>query len=137
MRNNKKGFTLIELVAVIVILAVVMLIAVSAVGPLMAKSRKGALENEGIALSNAAKTAFQAEQLAIPARVKVVDDFGDNSTGVFAMLIDPRGVKLHRGYHAIRENLNGEGDFMNYFDHSENTGFISKSTFVKVYKPAA
>ena len=81
--------------------------------------------------------AFQAEQLAIPARVKVVDDFGDNATGVFAMLIDPRGVKLHRGYHAIRENLNGEGDFMNYFDHSENTGFISKSTFVKVYKPAA
>ena len=63
MRNNKKGFTLIELLAVIVILAVVMLIAVSAVGPLMAKSRKGALENEGIALSNAAKTAFQAEQL--------------------------------------------------------------------------
>ena len=81
--------------------------------------------------------AFQAEQLAIPARVKVVDDFGNNSTGVFAMLIDPRGVKLHRGYHAIRENLNGLGDFMNYFDHSENTGFISKSTFVKVYKPAA
>ena len=63
MRNNKKGFTLIELLAVIVILAVVMLIAVSAVGPLMAKSRKGALETEGIALSNAAKTAFQAEQL--------------------------------------------------------------------------
>ena len=81
--------------------------------------------------------AFQAEQLAIPAKVKVVDDFGNNSTGVFAMLIDPRGVKLHRGYHAIRQNLNGEGDFMNYFDHSENTGFISKSTFVKVYKAAA
>ena len=80
--------------------------------------------------------AFQAEQLAIPATVKVVDDFGNNATGVFAMLIDPRGVKLHRGYHAIRQNLNGEGDFMNYFDHSENTGFISKSTFVKVYKPA-
>ena len=63
MRNNKKGFTLIELLAVIVILAVVMLIAVSAVGPLMAKSRKGALETEGITLSDAAKTAFQAEQL--------------------------------------------------------------------------
>ena len=70
MRNNKKGFTLIELLAVIVILAVVMLIAVSAVGPLMAKSRKGALENEGIALSNAAKTAFQAEQLNANSAIK-------------------------------------------------------------------
>jgi hypothetical protein len=80
--------------------------------------------------------AFHAENLAIPATIKIVDDFGDNATGVYAMLIDPRGVKLHRGYHAIRENLNGEGDFMNYFDHSENTGFISKSSFVKVYKAA-
>lgn len=70
MRNNKKGFTLIELLAVIVILAVVMLIAVSAVGPLMAKSRKGALETEGIALSNAAKTAFQAEQLNASSVIK-------------------------------------------------------------------
>ena len=80
--------------------------------------------------------AFHAEKLALPAAIKVVDDFGDDATGVFAMLIDPRGVKLHRGYHAIRENVNGQGDFMNYFDHSENTGFISKNTFVKVYKAA-
>lgn len=80
--------------------------------------------------------AFHAENLAIPATIKVVDDFGNDSTGAWAMLIDPRGVKLHRGYHAIRENVNGQGDFMNYFDHSENTGFISKNTFIKVYKAA-
>jgi hypothetical protein len=80
--------------------------------------------------------AFHAENLAIPATIKVVDDFGDDASGAWAMLIDPRGVKLHRGYHAIRENVNGQGDFMNYFDHSENTGFISKNTFIKVYKAA-
>ena len=80
--------------------------------------------------------AFHAENLAIPATIKVVDDFGDDATGAWAILLDPRGVKLHRGYHAIRENVNGQGDFMNYFDHSENTGFISKNTFVKVYKAA-
>ena len=80
--------------------------------------------------------AFHAENLAIPATIKVVDDFGDANSKVFAMLIDPRGVKLHRGYHAIRDNVNGAGDFINYFDHSENTGFISKNTFVKVYKTA-
>jgi hypothetical protein len=80
--------------------------------------------------------AFHAENLALPATIKVVDDFGTDSTGVYAMLVDPRGIKLHRGYHAIRENINGAGDFINYFDHSENTGFISKNTFVKVYKAA-
>ena len=61
--GNKKGFTLVELLAVIVILAVVMLIAVTAVGPMMTKSRKSALGTEGIKLVDAAKTAFQAEQL--------------------------------------------------------------------------
>lgn len=80
--------------------------------------------------------AFHAENLAIPATVKVVDDFGTADSKVFAMLIDPRGVKLHRGYHAVRNQENAEGDFINFYDHSENTGFISKNTFVKVYMSA-
>ena len=57
--KNKKGFTLIELLAVIVILAVVMLIAATAVIPMMTKSRKNALLDEGIALEKAAKLAYQ------------------------------------------------------------------------------
>ena len=61
MRNNK-GFTLVELLAVIVILAVVMLIAVTAVGPVMVRARKSALADEGGFLVDAAKTAYQAEQ---------------------------------------------------------------------------
>lgn len=63
MRNNKKGFTLVELLAVIVILAVVMLIGITAIGPLMTNSRKAALRSDGLDLMNAAKTAYQAEAL--------------------------------------------------------------------------
>ena len=70
MRLNKKGFTLVELLAVIVILAVVMLIAVTAVGPLMTKSRKSALGTEGVGLVDAAKTAYQAEQLNNKSEIK-------------------------------------------------------------------
>lgn len=77
--------------------------------------------------------AFNAEKLAIPATVKVVDDFGSNED-VYAMLVDTRGIKLHRDYHAIRQGENADGDFINYVDHSEHTGFISKNTFIKVYK---
>lgn len=77
--------------------------------------------------------AFNAEKLAIPATVKVVDDFGSNND-VYAVLADPRGIKLHRDYHAIRQSENADGDFINYVDHSEHTGFISKNTFIKVYK---
>ncbi len=81
--------------------------------------------------------AFHAENLAIPANIKVVDDFGNADAKIYAMLADPRGIKLHRSYHVVRDQMNGLGDFVNFFDHSENTGFISKNTFVKVYKSQA
>lgn len=77
--------------------------------------------------------AFHDEKLALPCEIKVVDDFGTGNDKAFALLIDPRGVKLHRGYHAIRTKENADGDFINYVDHSEHTGFISKNTFVKAY----
>lgn len=81
--------------------------------------------------------AFNEGRLAIPAQVKVVDDFGTMTNDkVFAILVDPRGVKLHRGYHAIRQKENGDGDFINYIDHSEHTGFISKNVYIKAYKSA-
>ncbi len=81
--------------------------------------------------------AFNIDKLAIPARIKVVDDFGSitNSTA-WAVLVDPRGIKLHEGYNATREDPNGQGDFVNIVRHFEETGFISKYVFIKVYKPA-
>lgn len=79
--------------------------------------------------------AFNEGRIAIPATVKVVDDFGTmTNTSVYAILVDPRGIKLHRDYHAIRQSENADGDFINYVDHSEHTGFISKNTFIRVYK---
>ena len=80
--------------------------------------------------------AFHREDLAIPATVQMVDDFGNDATNTYAVLVDTRGIKLHRGYHAVRQQVNGQGDFINYFDHSENTGFISKSVFVHCFKSA-
>lgn len=80
--------------------------------------------------------AFNANQLSLPATIKIVDDFGNDASNVYAILTDTRGIKLHRGYHAIRQQLNAQGDFMNFYDHSENTGFISKSTFVHCFKSA-
>lgn len=83
--------------------------------------------------------AFQRDELAMPAEVKVVDDFGTISgttdgKKVYAILIDPRGVKLHEGYNASRYKENADGDFVNYVRHFEETGFISKSTFIRVFE---
>ena len=77
--------------------------------------------------------AFHDERLAVPAKIVVVDDFGSIDDKVWGMLIDPRGVKLHTDYRAVRNHENADGDFRNYVLHVEKTQFLSKNTFVKIY----
>lgn len=78
--------------------------------------------------------AFQEKMLALPTEVIVVKDFGSENDGVYAMLVDRRGMRLHNTYNATRENLNGDGDFLNVFRHTEDTAYISRNVFVKFYK---
>ena len=63
MKLNKKGFTLVELLAVIVILAVVMLIAVTAIGPVMQRATKGGLSSTAQQVAEAASQAVLADQM--------------------------------------------------------------------------
>ena len=82
--------------------------------------------------------AFNREDLAVPCKIKVVDDFGTiANSSAYAVLVDPRGIKTHPGYNALRSKENADGDFINFVRHFEITGFISKYTFIKVYKQAA
>lgn len=81
--------------------------------------------------------AFNAQELAIPAKVVVVKDFGSDTSGAYAVLLDGRGMRLHNTYNATRENANGDGDFLNIFRHTEDTAYISRNTFLKVYKKPA
>lgn len=78
--------------------------------------------------------AFNKQELAIPAKVVVVKDFGSDASGAYAVLMDGRGMRLHNTYNATRENANGDGDFLNIFRHTEDTAYISRNTFLKVYK---
>lgn len=78
--------------------------------------------------------AFQKEELAIPCTIKVVDDIPCTDAKVWGVMVDPRGIKLHTGYKAMRSHENADGDFINYVLHTEFTGFISKYTFVRVFK---
>ena len=90
---------------------------------------------------NAFSGAFQKDEIAIPARIKVCEDFGNITGGtdgkeVFALLADPRGIKLHNCYNATREAPNADADCTSYVRHFEDTGFISKYTYMKVYETA-
>lgn len=78
--------------------------------------------------------AFHREELAIPAEIVVIPDFGNADSKLYATLCDRRIMRVHNTYRAVRENTNGQGDFLNMFYHTENTAHISRNCFVKVYK---
>ena len=78
--------------------------------------------------------AFNKEELAMPAEIVVIPSFGDADTDLWAVLCDRRIMRCHNTYRAVRENMNGQGDFLNMFYHSENTVHVSRNCFVKVYK---
>lgn len=91
--------------------------------------------------------AFNAEKLALPVEIKVLDDFGYDgasdavgyvdTSDVYAILVDPRAIKLSRTYVSTIENPNGATNEMNYWTHIRYTGFISKFAYVKVLKDVA
>lgn len=56
--NNKSGFTLVELLSVIVILSVVVLIATNAVIPMMSNAKKQVLATEANTILGAAKSMY-------------------------------------------------------------------------------
>lgn len=88
--------------------------------------------------------AFQADKLAVNAVIKRVNDIpvnyydGSNTQSLsntpYAVLLDARALRLHPSYMAVREQMNGSGDYINYFLHTNNTAFISKNCFVHVWQ---
>lgn len=81
--------------------------------------------------------AFQKEAVASPVEVIKVKNFGADETKCFAMLVDARAIKLHNTYRATRQDQNGYNDWLNLTHHTEDTAYISRNTFVRVYRPAA
>ena len=77
--------------------------------------------------------AFHLDKLDPGVDVISVPDFGDANSKFYAVLIDNRGMRLHNTYNATRENFNGLLDFLNVFRHTEDTAWISRNTFVRVY----
>ncbi len=61
MNLNRKGFTLVELLSVIVILSVVVLIATNAVVPMMSSAKKQVLATEANKFIAAAQTLYVKE----------------------------------------------------------------------------
>ena len=81
--------------------------------------------------------AFNEAKLAIPATVKTVLDFGTASdSGVYAILVDNRAIKLHDDILTVTSDYEGRMDQDNFYRHQKKTGFISKYGYIHVFKAA-
>lgn len=81
--------------------------------------------------------AFNEAKLAIPATVKTVLDFGTASdSGIYAILVDSRAIKLHDDILTVTSDYEGRMDQDNFYRHQKQTGFISKYGYIHVFKNA-
>ena len=96
MKNHNKGFTLVELLAVIVILAVIVLLATTVIIPMMNKSKKNAILNEARSYMKAADDSY------------VFDDVDVNS-------VECINVSDLNGEYIKKDNSNYQGVILSHY----------------------
>lgn len=79
--------------------------------------------------------AFNQDKVEIPVEVKVLEDFGTltGDANVYAILMDPRSVRLHPHRLNAEAQRNADGEFTNFYVHESYTGYISGYTNVNVF----
>ncbi len=113
---NKKGFTLVELLAVIIILAIIILFAMPAVINVMEQSQKSSFKNEVNEVARLVETGFTKRQLKNDPSIKT---------------LGPSGNQFRYMCKTLAE-LTKEGDTTKPFD-AENTNYKGKyEVFVPV-----
>ena len=75
--NDKKGFTLVELLAVIVIMGILMMVAIPSISRVIENSRKDTFVDIAKSYANAAKTLWTADTLTCEGTVASAVDDGD------------------------------------------------------------
>lgn len=121
---NKKGFTLVELLAVIVILAVIILVAINAVLPQMAKARKNAFADEIMNYAKAAETKYVSDSQDEDA---IVGDVGSSGAGLCYNLKTP-DYGLHGEY--VTKNDNSYTGIIILRQNSDNSNLYDKYAYV-------
>lgn len=92
MRLNKKGFTLVELLAVIVVLAIIMIIAIPAVVESMNNAKKGSFKIYAEKALGNAQSTYSSEDLLGTISAKKYEDT------CFCYTLDQIGLKSRGSY---------------------------------------
>lgn len=79
--------------------------------------------------------AFHQDKVAIPVKVKSLEDFGTltDNPDTWAILLDPRGIRVHAHNLTAKSDVNGEGEFTNYYLHYTPIGYMSYHTNLHIW----
>ena len=108
MLTNQKGLTLIELLAVIVILGIIAAIAIPSIGNIIDNSKYGAIKSDAIMLINAANM-YKAETGELPANGSLVKEYIEGEASSFT-LTDITSVKFTEESKGIAITGTGKDD---------------------------
>ena len=78
--------------------------------------------------------ALHRDELDLGASMKSLPDFGNYSVDTWAVLTDSRTFVLFLSYLSTRVHENADGDFINFVRHLEFTPFMSRATYIKLYR---
>ena len=101
--KNKKGFTLVELLAVIVILALIMGIAVVSIGSVLQSSKKKIMYENAQSILNGVKKQFLIGNVSAPST-------GTSYFGFNANLLDSGGIESPLGGNFVYRTYNDTDD---------------------------
>lgn len=82
---------------------------------------------------------FHREAAEVPVKIKVLEDFGTLTTNekTWAIMLDPRGIKVHPHNPRTETDKNGEGEFITYYYHYTPIIFLSKFTNLHIWRTGA
>lgn len=115
LKSNKKGFTLVELLAVIVILALLIVITATTILPMLGKARKTGMTTYAERMLSNAQTNLEADKLTstitYPKIYKISADLADGKTDYAGcVMIDASGEYSIKMYDLKNNHyLVGEG----------------------------
>lgn len=84
--------------------------------------------------------AFHKELAGLGVTIKNLEDFGTitgDNEDAFAVLLDPRGIKVYPHQINAAQSENGQGEFVNHYLHSTFTAHVSKNTNIHIFRPSA